>query len=250
MFLKHQSKGQQFDVTASRHNLIADATNDYLSRKFRRGGVAGVADAKTLLSVTNSTGTDWAIGHAVAIGTPTTAPATSEELFLNRLIFSGTRPVSADFGKFGICIEPIPTGSTGYVALGGVVAAKVVVPSNGTWIEFADVTNDSYELTLRPEGTARVLWRVGGTSGSEWAIVQIGVSAGNRYLKGKADSTITAGSSGTVSVWRGGSDTSYNVTGYLNWMHGSEDISSGKELVLCYFEDEAKWVIVNAECEA
>lgn len=250
MFLKHQSRGQEFDLTAGRHNAIADATNDFLQRKFRRGGVTGIADARTLVSVTNGTGANWAIGHAVAIGTPTTTPATSEELFLNRLIFSGTRPVTGSFGAFGICVEPIPNGAVGYVALGGVVAAKVVVPSNGTWIEFADVTNDSYELTLRPEGTSRVLWRVGGTSGSEWAVIQLGVSAGNRYLKGKTDATITAGSSGTVSVWRNGSDTSFNVTGYLNWMDGSEDISGDREVVLHYFEDEAKWVITNAECEA
>lgn len=249
MFLRHQGKGEPFDLSARRHNAIADATNDFLSRKFKRGGPAGVANFFTLMTIANGTGTDWAMGDAVAIGTPVVDPGTNEDRFLSKIIFSGTRPVTANYGAFGICVEPIRNGASGYVAFSGIMATQVVVPTNGTWIKFADVTNDSYALTLRPEGTARVLWREGGTSGTEWAIVQLGVSADGRELKGVSDEALVADASGTVSVWSGGADTLYNVEAELNWMHGAEDVSTGKELVIKYFADEAAWVVVHAECE-
>jgi hypothetical protein len=65
----------------------------------------------------------------------------------------------------------------------------------------------------------------------------------------KADSTITAGSSGTVSIWDDTSDTTDNVTAYLDWMDGGNDISSGKELLIMYFPELGRWQIIGAECE-
>ncbi len=248
MFIKHQGKGEQFDLSARRHNAIADATNDYLGRKLRRGGVAGYAQNYGFVEVANETGANWAIGHVVAIGDPVNQPGVSVDKFLTRLVHSGTQPTSADYGLFGVCVEPIKDGGVGLVAVSGVVQAQVVVPSNGTWIEFADVTDAAYTLTARPEGTARILWRESGT-GTKWATVLLGCSAGGRELKAVADEAIVADASGTVSIWHAGADTSFNLEAELNWMHGDEDISTGKELIIRYFADEAAWVVVHAECE-
>lgn len=70
---------------------------------------------------------------------------------------------------------------------------------------------------------------------------------------GKTTGTITAGSSGTVNVWRGSTAAETNpvvaLTAHLDWMHGSEDISSGKEVQVRYFTDAEKWRITGAECE-
>ena len=67
----------------------------------------------------------------------------------------------------------------------------------------------------------------------------------------KADGAITFGSSGTVSIWDGSTlaDTTVNVTAYLDWMHGSENISSGKELLIQWFPNRGKWQIIGADCE-
>lgn len=39
------------------------------------------------------------------------------------------------------------------------------------------------------------------------------------------------------------------ITVHLNWMHGGEKISAGKEAIAEYREDEQKWIFVEAECE-
>lgn len=81
-------------------------------------------------------------------------------------------------------------------------------------------------------------------------------SGGSALKIGKADSDITAGSTGTVSLWQKNpstgtlEDTGDNVTAYLDWMHGSEDVSSGKQVVIARFgEYGGIWRIIGAECE-
>lgn len=71
---------------------------------------------------------------------------------------------------------------------------------------------------------------------------------GSPIRKAKTDSTLTAGSSGTVSLWANGSDTTYNVTAYLNWMYGTGDIEADTEILIKWFPDEAKWVVIGADC--
>ena len=76
-------------------------------------------------------------------------------------------------------------------------------------------------------------------------------SAGSQTSKiGKADADITAGSTGTVSIWRDGADTTEDVTGVkLDWMAGTTQVSSGKEVMITWFADESIWRITGAECE-
>lgn len=72
---------------------------------------------------------------------------------------------------------------------------------------------------------------------------------------GKADDDIAIDTSGTVSVWKRDStgtlvDTTEDITAHLDWMHGDEKVSSGKEVLCTYFADEAIWRITGAECES
>ena len=68
-------------------------------------------------------------------------------------------------------------------------------------------------------------------------------------ITGKADATITAGSSGTVSIHfaASASASEYDVTGNLKWMHNSEDISLGKQVKMDWID--GRWLITGAECE-
>lgn len=67
-------------------------------------------------------------------------------------------------------------------------------------------------------------------------------------LLAKADSSIAPGASGTVSIWQGGADTGANVTAYHTWMEGDNTIEAGTEIVIRWFEDQRKYIILNAEC--
>jgi hypothetical protein len=66
---------------------------------------------------------------------------------------------------------------------------------------------------------------------------------------GKTDADIIVGSSGSISIWSGGVDTGDNQTAHLDWMAGTTDVSSGKEVLITYFADEDLWRITGAECE-
>lgn len=94
-------------------------------------------------------------------------------------------------------------------------------------------------------------WRVCGEldSANDLMVVE---KAGEQNVRiGKADADITVDGSGAVSIWNGSplADSGTNITAHLDWMHGSEKVSSGKEVAIMYFADEDKWRIIGAECE-
>jgi len=81
----------------------------------------------------------------------------------------------------------------------------------------------------------------------------IGNTSHRQLLRlGKPDSNVTAGGTGTISIWSGSgtaTDTTENSTAELDWMEGGDDISSGKEVLIQWVIDEGQWRITGAECE-
>ncbi len=66
---------------------------------------------------------------------------------------------------------------------------------------------------------------------------------------GKADADIAVDATGTISIWRDGSDTTENEEAKLDWMAGTTQVSAGKEVLITWFADEGIWRITGAECE-
>ena len=68
-------------------------------------------------------------------------------------------------------------------------------------------------------------------------------------LTGKTDAGIAADASGTVSVHfqSSGSPSEYDITAFLNWMHGSQLISANKQVLVQWVD--GRWLITGAECE-
>ena len=75
------------------------------------------------------------------------------------------------------------------------------------------------------------------------------VAGGQTVKIGKADADIAVGATGTISIWRNGSDTTENEDADLDWMAGSTQVSAGKEVMITWFADEGIWRITGAECE-
>ena len=75
-------------------------------------------------------------------------------------------------------------------------------------------------------------------------------AAGSQIVKiGKADADIAVDTTGTISIWRAGVDTTEDETASLDWMAGTTQVSSGKEVMITWFADEGIWRITGAECE-
>ena len=75
------------------------------------------------------------------------------------------------------------------------------------------------------------------------------VAGGQTVKIGKADADIAVDATGTISIWRDGSDTTEDEDAKLDWMAGTTQVSSGKEVMITWFADEGIWRITGAECE-
>lgn len=70
----------------------------------------------------------------------------------------------------------------------------------------------------------------------------------SRAVKAVATADISAGSYGTADLYYGGTANA-SVDAYFNWMTGTmTEITTGTEMLVQWFPDEEKWVIINAEC--
>lgn len=79
-------------------------------------------------------------------------------------------------------------------------------------------------------------------------------------LKAKTTTTIQPNQSGVVKIYLNGAvvttpktppatgDEDVTETAWLNWMHGDEEIIADTEILIRFFEDEGKWIIINAAC--
>ena len=79
------------------------------------------------------------------------------------------------------------------------------------------------------------------------------VLSGQRVKIGKTAALIEAGDSATITIWKRDGATAPAVTtetvdAYYDWL-STEDISSGKMVLIQWFSSENCWRIVGAECE-
>ena len=202
----------------------------------------GEQSSNTVL-VNNSSGSDYAPGKIVKITGP--SYATSSDSY-QTFTFEAGNAVAADRGKWGVVVYGIPDGQFGIVALSGVAYVEINVVHASH--DRADVVA-SGTLESGFSGTAEILHKPAGT-GTLDCIVRF-PTVDQAEVKGVVTESgqIDFDDSGEVTVHRNGSATTSTITAHLNWMHGDEDVSNGKEVICRWFGDELKWVIVGAECE-
>ncbi len=143
-------------------------------------------------------------------------------------------------------------------------AAEVITMNSGTAYAYYGVeasTAASGELEVKKDEAAYEI-EVYNTSGEavpsgehlvayslEYNRFIVLVASGQTVKIGKADADITVGSTGTVSIWRAGVDTTENETAKLDGRAGTTEVSSCKEVMITWFADEGIWRITGAECE-
>ena len=100
-----------------------------------------------------------------------------------------------------------------------------------------------------PNGRCEILYSEMTTGNNIKCLVMPGAKRGV-VLLGKPDGPISPAGSGTVSIWKNGVDTTYDVTSvHLSWMSNNQLVSAGKECAIEWFPYEEKWRIVGADCE-
>lgn len=276
MKLTRVNRGQPIlpEMRADTWNAFIDAA---VAHRMRAGGQP--LDVKPTIRrmsasalVFNDSGTDCEAGDVLGIDGMMIGPADNLRGFRNQPILQGVAPAADHLGKFAICEEVIPDQGIGWAVVAGLAFTRLDDPSK-PWRRADIDAGDQTRLAMAPNGTAAVMWSVAGgeevgglttqdgdrliTQGGDsltdgenygWALVQVGVPETISY-PGVADSTISVDSSGVVSIWVDGEDSGEDVTAHLDWMHGDEQISADKQVIVTWFPLDAKWRITAAECE-
>lgn len=106
--------------------------------------------------------------------------------------------------------------------------------------------NDDWALVKYGQPAVLVYGPLENTSTTK---VLVGNTAHRQLLRiGKAAGDISADTTGTISIYSDGLDTTFDDSAKLDWMNSGEDITSGDETMHAYFEDEGIYRIIGKEC--
>jgi hypothetical protein len=250
MSLKKVTTGQPISIKATTWNSFIDAAL-YAKQQQRAGGVpvnAGTETPATTVLVKNNTGAELLAYEVVGITGPIISAADNETEFTTRSGWNVGLPASSHFGKFLVTAESIPDGEMGLAFAGGVVPVKCDIDNQH--MDRADVVaGNKTKLQASFHGSSQIIWKASDTGTAVWCAVRIGTPT-TASVTGKANTTFTADGVGQVEVFRQGVTTGYMLENvYLDWMHGEQQVTSGKEVIATYFPYEQRWRLTGAECE-
>lgn len=244
--------GQPIEIQAKTWNAFVDAAVAH-----RQGGrVNAVFESDdeqpaNTIAISNDTGADLEPFQVVGLDGVVITPTDGQATFERRVLMSGITPAIADHRTaFAITTQAIPAGAIGRAVVTGCTVVQIDITQ--TYHKFATVKDaDATQLESASYGAAQILWQESGT-GTKWGLVNLTAATGaSPLLTVKPNANVSAGGSGTVTVWRNGSATTETIDNvYLDWMHNSEQISANKEALICWFPQDERWRFVGAECEA
>jgi hypothetical protein len=174
MAIQRARTGQPMRIRAGDWNAVARATEQVLGERTGPGGLVTATREPDIVWVRNASAVDRDVFEVLGIDAPMVLPSESEGDFANRLALDCDTPAAADHtGKFVVLLEPIPAGKCGRAVLSGLTQVHLEMTDEAHG--FADVKDaDATVLASCAAGAAQILWR-DSTSGSDWAVVRLGV---------------------------------------------------------------------------
>lgn len=149
-------------------------------------------------------------------------------------------------GKFAIVRLGIKAEAAGGIKWAGLNAT--LVPGGNASADIGSDTVTIYDLYWRNFGiTGENILVQYSTENSRWETV----GSHGLIRTGKADSSISPGAGGTVSIWTGNtiSDSGVNVTANYDWADaGGGTISSGDEVFVTWIPDQERWRVTAKPC--
>lgn len=233
------------------YNKLAEASEITLSSAgvlSRGGGRSSFSGDGLFVQVVNTTGSILLPGNIVTLHQPLFTP--SQPGFDSTRLCEVTFPDITKFGGVGVVRDSMPADGSGLVQIAGVVKTKVNVQKEfHRYAKIKHIVETELESCYQ-EDDFLILWKEAGT-GQKWAWVQFHFppdSAGP--YPAVANAPISVDDTGEVTILELGLATAENnLTVHLDHMHGGQQVSAGKEVLVTYFRRERRWRIVGAECE-
>jgi hypothetical protein len=241
------TSGNPIRIPAADWNLAVAAGRAHAESALGGGrGVGGVGSRPPwLVTVRNDSGADRAQYDVLALTGHAFSPGDNEAAFRAEPCWTGTKPVTADVGKWALLLEPVAAGAvTDRAAVQNTWVTKIYVEHEKQ--QWADVRHNDGRLWSNWYGAARILWKESGLE-SRWAVVRLGESFWGP-VDGRANAEIPAGGSGVVEVYAGGDYTNNFVTAWLNWNHGNKPLKINKTCSMTWKPAESKLVITGGDC--
>lgn len=170
---KKTQAGQPLEVSAEVWNAYIDAVRAEKGKKhdLRAEELSQVRQGD-IIKVRNASGEDRLRFHVLGIKTPIITPGANLREFKNQVSFDGVRPKHPEhYGRFMILLDPMRIGKIGRAWVSGVCPAYITVEDECH--QCCDVKHDDPTILKScPKGSARILWREGGT-GEQWAVVRL-----------------------------------------------------------------------------
>lgn len=244
---KRIDAGQPLDqaISARTWNAMVDLLEDRGSKGQGDGRGFSGPDSCSYIPVKNTTGATVGKNEVVVLSTPRFSPGDNLSAFLSHKVFNATLPTTTSRGSIGVMLERTANNAIGYAAVSGIIPVKVEIVHAAH--DRADFTNTVANLKSGFSGSAEMLWKEAGT-GVKWAIIRWPITD-HAVILGTANADILINTGGLISVYRDGADSGADETAWLNWMHGGQQVSSGKQVKAEWIKDQRKWIITGAECE-
>jgi hypothetical protein len=233
------SPGSPLRISAADYNAAVEAGRRWRDQgRLGRGPYSSTPQiVPAIVKVRNSTSGSLAAGSVVELNaTP------MGELSRRNLVFDGVARTGVD-PFCAVLINPLDQLEIGPAVIAGAVMAPVnIVDADNT---HARVESGATQLKGDFGGWCRILYKPSGT-GVKTCVVAVGHTE-QTVRKARATTTITDGGTGSADIYIGGSQRG-NVTVHFNWFTGSGNIVNGSDLMVQYYHDEDKWIVVGAEC--
>jgi hypothetical protein len=219
----------------------AAAAQDYRDRQRLGGGLdrPPVLYDPTVVLVRNDCGADRTEGEALEIGSYL---LTSRTFTQEHPWFAGT--LRSNAGPFGVLQYPLKDGKIGPLRVAGTVMALVdLLDADHThcYVKTSDANPQS-----NFGGPWRILYKPSGTGNAQRCLILLGDPCYER--KAITDATLTAGSSAACSFLIDGVDKGSETVYFNHLENGVTSVASGRDILVRWFDDEEKWVLVAAEC--
>lgn len=172
------NRGDKLRIKAGDWNDMLDAKDAFRRGLLNEHFESELHDQQPAIGqVLNDTGVDLPLGSVLGICHVLHDPATQLNQFKTDYAFCGRRPKSEDTGRFLILKEPLRDGYVGECIVDGIAAVRVDLATiHDTHAEMIVGTTTHLQGGFR--GSARIVWKPLGVTGTQWCYVRLGVGEG------------------------------------------------------------------------